>query len=379
MKRVLLKIIATFLFCLILCVQVQACTIFLLTDADKTLFFNNEDYSNPATRIWFLPGTNEYYGVAYVGFDDDWAQGGVNTAGLAYDWVAGFEDRYTPDPKLQQTRGNPSERMLESCATVSEAIAFYKKYRETSFSKSRMMIADKTGASVIIGSRDGELFYEISNQSRGFGYGKEVLDKLLLKTSKSSIESGLPILRACSQQGKYATKYSSVYDLRSGEILLTFPGSEEEIKINLVAELAKGGHYYDLPDIKRQLGQELHQLSQTMKRFISDGYTPVANPDPTIDYRFETFIKSCASGKLKSEDCSPELWNQLSPNLKEIQKDSEKLGAIESFTLIERKEIMSERSYLYLIEFQNYAVLFRFVLDNKNRVTMIKSEAAKPK
>lgn len=104
----------------------SACTIFVLTDAKRTLFFNNEDYSNPATQIWFIPGGKQYYGVAYVGFDNDWAQGGVNTAGLAFDWVAGFEDKYQADTKLIKLPGNPSERMLESCSTVNEAIAFYK-------------------------------------------------------------------------------------------------------------------------------------------------------------------------------------------------------------------------------------------------------------
>ena len=66
----------------------QACTIFVLTEPGKTLFFNNEDYSNPATRMWFLPGGKDFYGVAYLGYNDNWAQGGVNTKGLAFDWVA---------------------------------------------------------------------------------------------------------------------------------------------------------------------------------------------------------------------------------------------------------------------------------------------------
>ena len=31
----------------------SACTIFVLTDKDRALFCNNEDWSNPNTRIWF--------------------------------------------------------------------------------------------------------------------------------------------------------------------------------------------------------------------------------------------------------------------------------------------------------------------------------------
>jgi hypothetical protein len=76
---------------------------------------------------------------------------------------------------------------------------------------------------------------------------------------------------------------------------------------------------------------------------------------------------------------TPELWNQFSPMLKEIQEEFKKLGKIESFKMLEQKEILDQRSYLYLIEFENFTVLQRFVLDDKNRLAIIKSEAGKPK
>jgi penicillin V acylase-like amidase (Ntn superfamily) len=65
----------------------KACTIFVLTDSSHALFCNNEDWSDANTRIWFEPAGKGYYGAAYVGFDNGWPQGGVNTEGLAYDWV----------------------------------------------------------------------------------------------------------------------------------------------------------------------------------------------------------------------------------------------------------------------------------------------------
>jgi hypothetical protein len=33
----------------------QACTIFVVSDTNRALFCTNEDWSNPKTRIWFLP------------------------------------------------------------------------------------------------------------------------------------------------------------------------------------------------------------------------------------------------------------------------------------------------------------------------------------
>ncbi|MEO5959972.1 MAG: hypothetical protein ABIZ49_09690, partial [Opitutaceae bacterium] len=63
-----------------------ACTIFVLTDANRALFFNNEDWFNPATRLWFIPAGKDHLGCVYLGFDNGWAQGGLNSAGLAFDW-----------------------------------------------------------------------------------------------------------------------------------------------------------------------------------------------------------------------------------------------------------------------------------------------------
>ena len=64
---------------------VRACTIFVLTDTNRTLFCNNEDWSDTKTRMWFLPAGEGHIGAVYVGFDNGFAQGGLNTEGLGYD------------------------------------------------------------------------------------------------------------------------------------------------------------------------------------------------------------------------------------------------------------------------------------------------------
>ena len=68
----------------------HACTVFVLTDTNRALFCNNEDWSDPKTRIWFLPAGEGYHGAVYVGFENGYAQGGMNTEGLSFDWVAGY-------------------------------------------------------------------------------------------------------------------------------------------------------------------------------------------------------------------------------------------------------------------------------------------------
>ena len=69
-------------------IAADACTAFCALDATgRVLVGNNEDYSNPRTKIRFVPATPGSYGRIYVGFDDMWPQGGMNERGL---WFDGF-------------------------------------------------------------------------------------------------------------------------------------------------------------------------------------------------------------------------------------------------------------------------------------------------
>ena len=83
----------------LLAVAAHACTVFVLVNDKSVLFCDNEDWSNPNTRVWFIQG-EKTHGCVILGFDDSWPQCGMNTAGLAIGWVAGYEEKWEPDPKL---------------------------------------------------------------------------------------------------------------------------------------------------------------------------------------------------------------------------------------------------------------------------------------
>jgi hypothetical protein len=44
-----------------------ACTAFMMSEGDKVLVGNNEEYHMPHTRIWFIPSENGNYGRVYFG------------------------------------------------------------------------------------------------------------------------------------------------------------------------------------------------------------------------------------------------------------------------------------------------------------------------
>ena len=140
--------------CGFISVPVHACTIFVLTGTNRALFCNNEDWSNPKTRIWFVPGNDKHYGGVYVGFDNDYAQGGLNTKGLAFDWVAGYTEKWKPDPRpplFGEIRVNkpskaalPSKKPLPSFADIKIVGFTGQKYSWPTGAEPRSSLGERT-------------------------------------------------------------------------------------------------------------------------------------------------------------------------------------------------------------------------------------------
>jgi hypothetical protein len=354
-------------FCGLVSTPAHACTIFVLTDTDRALFCNNEDWSNPKTRIWFVPAGPKHYGCVYVGFDDGAAQGGLNTEGLAFDAVAGYKEAWKADPNLPFPRGN--QELIETCATVPEAIAFLRGHQVPAFDYGKYLIADRTGASVLIGAKDGKLQVEESKQCRGFGYGAHVLDKALAERPEPALPNAAKILRACLQKGKYATKYSNVFDLKSGDIFLyPFPQRDDPVKLNLAAELLKGGHYYDMPQIREQLSRSPQPLLGNLDRLFLDEYQPIPDKEPKVTAHGLAMLRDLMAGNPNPEDYTPEAWKDTSANLKPSQAALQPFGRCVSLTLVDRREEGGNRTYLYRIEFERITLSLRLVLDREGKV-----------
>ena len=346
----------------------QACTVFVLTNGAEVLFFNNEDWLNPKTRIWFVPAGEGHLGCVYVGFDDGFAQGGMNTAGLAFDAVAGYEEEWQPRD-LKPVRGNPSQRMLETCATVEEAIAFYRRHIEPDFTRAKIMVADRSGASAIIGARNGKLQVEQKKESRGFGYGWRTVNEMLSTPPEPTVANGVKILRACKQEGEYATKYSNVFDLKTGDIhLFGFSQESDGLRMNLGEELARGAHYFDLPNIREQLGSAPQPLLASMRRFPMDEYQPITDSEPDVTAKLGVMFQEAREGKMNSRDYNPAFWERVGPKAAEVQRELEALGEFVGLKLVARGEEKGKRSYRYKVEFTKAWVLQHYLLDEQARV-----------
>jgi hypothetical protein len=370
----------------------RACTIFVLTDANHALFCNNEDWSNPKSRIWFVPAGKGHYGAAYVGFDEGGPFGGLNTEGLAYDWVMVSKTPQKWESALPPARGCTAQRMLETCATAKDAIAFYQAYAEPGFATSVILVADKSGASVIIGMKDGRMVFEESRQSRGFGFGQRFLQAALdrraalPKQPEPTAAEGFKILYDGRQAGEYSTKYSNIFDLKSGDIYLRpFSEGEGETMFNLAGELKKGSHYYEISTIRQQLTASLRPLPPNMERLPLEAYKPILDREPKVTTHVGELLRDVARGTPHAEDYTADYWkSEVLPNLARVQADLKRCGELRSVTLVGRNEINGLRSYRYRVEFANATMLIRVGLDAQNKMAASYGEdlewklAAKP-
>jgi hypothetical protein len=345
--------------------SMDACTIFVLTDTNRVLFCNNEDATSPITRIWFVPTSEGRYGCAYVGFDNSWGQGGLNTEGLAYDWVAGWDEKWEADADQARLEGNPAERMLATCATLDEAVAFFRKHYEPGFGYARILVAEKSGASAMIRAKDGKLFVDRANQCRGFGYGKRTLDQMLAPSSEATVANGFKILRASAQP--LMTRYSNVFDLKSGDIFIV-GASETETKLNLAVELKKGAHYYDIPKLPEQLKQTPRPLT-AMKRFVTEPFQAGPDPEPEVTAELRKQLADAARGEMQAVDYAPEFWKTISGKQKKIQDSLHALGDLIAVLPVERTRKGSERCDWYRVEFTKGTVFQIVMLNEQNRVT----------
>jgi hypothetical protein len=360
--------------------RMSACTIFVLTDTNHAFFCNNEDWSDPQTRIWFLPAGEGYYGAVYVGFENGYAQGGLNTEGLSFDWVAGYTEKWEWDSKLPEVRYNSGQRMLETCSTIEQAVAFFRNHFEAGFWRAKILVAARSGASVIIGARDGQLVVEPADRCRGFGYGQRPLDLVLAKNPQITAGEGFKILKACRQGGDYATKYSNVFDLKSGDVFLyPFPDRDDEVQLNLAAELKKGAHYYEMPKIRDQLSRAPRPLPLNMERLPVDKYKPLPDREPEVTAHVRAMISDAGKGTAHPEDFTPDFWKQIAPKQKEGQDSVRRLGDLMKMELVDRSDEAGQRVYRYRMEFANAIVLQRIVFNAQNQVVTNGTEAAEMK
>lgn len=235
-------------------VTVSACAMFTWVSGDMVLMGNNEDYIKPG-YIWFVPAEDGKLGRVNFGFDDKFAQGSMNEKGLCFDAAVVAEIPWEPDPLKQDTK-NLLEVIMDTCGTVTEALALFDTYNSKHLSGGQFMFADATGDAAVVTwlpekglsvvRRTGEYLMNTNTRLEYSQYRCEryVLAERVLKAGTPSVEHARDALDSIHQEGEGAfTSYSNVYDLKKRLVhVYNLANYDEVVTFDLAEELAKGPH-----------------------------------------------------------------------------------------------------------------------------------------
>lgn len=176
--------------------------------------------------------------------------------------------------------------------------------------------------------------------------------------------------------GETSTKYSNVFDLKTGDIFLRpFSEREGETSLNLARELKKGAHHYEIPIVRKQVTEPLRPLTPRMQRFPLEHYKPIPDKEPKIATHAREMLRDISRGTPKVADYTPDFWKSVVvPSLAGARALQERLGGLVSLTLVDREDSKGLRSYRYRAEFANATALLHLVLDTQNKAAFFSGE-----
>lgn len=270
--------------------DILACTITKITKSGTTIIGNNEDGMSGTTYLWFLPASKGKYGRVYFTLDNKWPQGGMNDQGLFYDGTSGSLKDIVKSLDKPEYPGNLSEKMLEECSNVFEAIEFLQQYNLSYFRNGQMFLADKFGNSAIVegdtiiySDKDYQIAtnYYLSNPSLG-GYPchrYDIAEAIAQNMSSISMNAMSFIMQAVHLDGYSFTQYSTIHDLQNLKIHY-YKDSDfsKYVEIDLTAELLKGERWFETKQFfekntqfERKIKNDLLKLPKSLKSFYENG------------------------------------------------------------------------------------------------------------
>lgn len=237
-----------------------SCSVFKITENGTTVVGNNEDYFNPSTKIWFVPGSKDQYGVANVGFDNGFQQGAMNSAGLVFDGFAmPFLAVNDTAGKIKIPNTEYLPHIMHNFSTVREVKDYFETINLSHLSTSMYLFVDKTGDYLIVEGDSlilgNDAVFTLSNFYPSQTADQDDVVIPFFQKGKNYIKNNAlsADFQTCSnvmqrlQQG--FTQYSSMYNLNDGSIKIHhFHNYEEAIEFNLEEELTKEEHALIIPE-----------------------------------------------------------------------------------------------------------------------------------
>jgi len=270
-----------------------ACTLVKMTAKGRTIVGNNEDFTNPDTRIWFEPGTGRQFGAVYVGYNSLSPEGGVNEAGLMFD-AFGMKNKPLKDTtgKAPVFELDLKRTIMKECSTVEQVKALIDKYNLYFWSHSVWVFVDKSGNYLVVDGDSTALgnnpyFVQTNFRQCEIKDPKDITCQRYLKAMsllksrfEATAEYCASLMDSVHQQ---STLYTTVYDLDSGTVdLYTLHNYTHVIRFNIKEELKKGRRVLRIPglfpDVEHSAYKGIRKLNA---RFDSLAFYPAAYDSAT--------------------------------------------------------------------------------------------------
>ena len=252
--------------------QAPACTAFVMHQGGRTFVGNNEDSWCIDGRVRFVPGEAGQLGAVYF---SSWRghpylpwgdQVGMNEAGLVFDGLVIQPKDVAPMPGRTRTDfGELTNRMLERCHGVPEAVAYLQQFDLAFLHQSMLFLADAQGRYAVVQNdtivTGDEPHFAVGNWRLDHVTDHEAIPIPRLQEGRDLLEAGiapgldgawsvLESMGACRAFLDNGTFFSTLFEPDSGKVHLAFYHDyDHRITFDLQEELAKGEHTLNLPSL----------------------------------------------------------------------------------------------------------------------------------
>ena len=215
--------------------ELESCTIFSARDQNgHTWAGNNEDFVFTFdTYLNIAAHTDSSLGYIFFTYfsRDEVLQGGINEAGLFFDFNAIPESEYKDYDKKKDFPGGTEALMryiLSSCKTVKEVFKLYEIYRDPDIRSAQMHLADKSGNLGIIVADSMWITQEDFQVSTNYNLCHKNKDgqmcwrfpiaERILLSEEPGLETFRMICDSTHQRNVVNTIYSNIHNLTTGDI-----------------------------------------------------------------------------------------------------------------------------------------------------------------
>jgi hypothetical protein len=263
MEKTMKMLLSLILVSMFIPYEISPCSIFKYSRDGKTFFCGNEDwiFTNPAIQSY--PPLDNNYGYVLLGWKNylpRYAQAGINSEGLCFDWAVVPPQKYAIDNTKPIKTIDCTIEILRTCKDIADVMSFVQKNNIPHLAEEHIMFTDKKGQSCVIEYNEGKMKiiqnkteyqfitnFHISNPDLGWSPCDRYSRMEEFFNEQGDKENRLmELLYEVHQENQYPTIYSYIFNLDRMEIEVFFNHNYNSSKLYSIKNLLKGKETIDI-------------------------------------------------------------------------------------------------------------------------------------